>query len=88
MLHTGDFVLEVNGECVGGIVFEDVLALFAKDGRYNELISTPNISQLVLGVEFFYMGRLSELDSFAIQLLYCGSLEESSISKHSYHDNW
>ena len=56
MLHTGDFVLEVNGECVGGIVFEDVLALFAKDGRYNELISTPNISQLVSGVEFYLHG--------------------------------
>ena len=32
LLHTGDFVLEVNGKSVPGNVFEDDLTLFAKDG--------------------------------------------------------
>jgi len=57
-------------------------------GAYMQVLHTPNISQLVLGVEFVNMGRLSELDRFAIQLLYSGSLEGSSISKNSFHDNW
>ena len=57
-------------------------------GAYMQVLHTPNISQLVFGVEFFNMGRLSELDRFAIQLIYSGSLEGSSISKNSFHDNW
>ena len=42
LLHTGDFVLEVNGECVGGKNFEDALALFVKDGSNSKNTSALN----------------------------------------------
>lgn len=42
LLHTGDFVLEVNGECVGGKIFEDALTLFVKDGSNSKNTSALN----------------------------------------------
>eukprot|EP00577_Skeletonema_sp_RCC1716_P002322 CAMPEP_0113418638 /NCGR_PEP_ID=MMETSP0013_2-20120614/26321_1 /TAXON_ID=2843 ORGANISM="Skeletonema costatum, Strain 1716" /NCGR_SAMPLE_ID=MMETSP0013_2 /ASSEMBLY_ACC=CAM_ASM_000158 /LENGTH=1088 /DNA_ID=CAMNT_0000305903 /DNA_START=295 /DNA_END=3558 /DNA_ORIENTATION=- /assembly_acc=CAM_ASM_000158 len=57
------------------------------DGTYNggylQVFHTPGVAQVIEGVEFFNMGQTSRKNRFAIQLLYNGNVEGTSISSNS-----
>ena len=57
------------------------------DGTYNggylQVFHTPGVAQVIEGVEFFNMGQSSRKNRFAIQLLYNGDVEGTSISSNS-----
>jgi hypothetical protein len=59
-------------------------------GGYFQILNTPNLKQVILGVEFVNMGRRGESDRYAMQVLGSGSIDGSQISNNSFRNsnNW
>jgi len=54
-----------------------------KKGAYLQVLHTPDIAQIIEGVEFDGMGRAGEEDRYPLQLLYSGSVEGTRIDKNT-----
>lgn len=52
-------------------------------GAYLQVLHTPDIAQIIEGVEFDGMGRSGEVDRYPLQLLYSGSVEGTKIDKNT-----
>ena len=57
------------------------------NGGYLQVFHTPGVAQVIEGVEFFNMGQLSRKNRFAIQLLYSGDVQGTSISSNSIRES-
>ena len=57
------------------------------NGGYLQVFHTPGVAQVIEGVEFYNMGQLSRKNRFAIQLLYNGNVEGTSISSNSIRES-
>ena len=57
------------------------------NGGYLQVFHTPGVAQVIEGVEFFNMGQLSRKNRFAIQLLYNGDVQGTSISSNSIRES-
>jgi len=55
----------------------------SQKGGYLQILHTPEVVQILDGVEFLNMGRKSEHDRFPIQILDSGKLEGTQISRNS-----
>jgi len=56
-------------------------------GAYVQILHTPDISQTIQGVQFLNMGRISEYDHFALEILYSGSIAGTYIAKNAIVDS-
>ncbi len=54
-------------------------------GAYLQVLKTPDVAQIIRGVEFINMGRKREEDRHPLQVLYSGSIEGTEISSNSIY---
>jgi hypothetical protein len=57
------------------------------NGGYLQVFHTPNVAQVIEGVEFFNMGQLGRKNRFSMQLLYSGNVEGTSLSRNSIRES-